>query len=91
MRKYPDRAAAYGIVAAAKAFASEKLTEAGRNEFIEMAKRHMVEKIMAGQQIQGPKIYLAPTRTIDVSGQTKTAVEVDQGKSPRAKAVERER
>lgn len=92
VEKYPDLAAAYGIVAAAKAFAADKLPEAARKDFVEMARRHMVEKIMAGQQIHGPKIYLAPTKTIDVGDQTKTAVEaVDQGKSPRAKVVERER
>lgn len=92
VEKYPDLAAAYGIVAAAKAFAAEKLPEAAHKDFVEMARRHIVEKIMAGQQIQGPKIYSAPTRTIDVGDKTKTAPEaVDQGKSPRAKAVERER
>lgn len=92
VEKYPDLAAAYGIVAAAKAFAADKLPEAARKDFVEMARQHMVEKIMAGQQIQGPKIYLAPTKTIDVSDQTKTAAEaMDRGKSPRAKAVEKER
>lgn len=92
VKKYPDLAAAYGIVAAAKAFAADKLPEVARKDFVEMARRHMVEKIMAGQQIQGPKIYLEPTRTNDVGDQTKTAPEaVDQGKSPRAKVVDRER
>lgn len=92
VEKYPDLAAAYGIVAAAKAFAADKLPEVARKDFVEMARRHMIEKIMAGQQIQGPKIYLAPTKTIDVGDQTKTAPEaVDQGRSPRAKVAERER
>jgi hypothetical protein len=92
VEKYPDLASAYGIVAAAKAFAADKLPEAARKDFVEMAKRHMVEKIMVGQQIQGPKIYMAPTKTVDIADQTKTTAEpVDQGKSPRAKAVERER
>lgn len=89
--KYPDLAAAYGIVAAAKAFAADKLPEAARKDFVEMARRHMVEKIMAGQQIQGPKIYLTPTKTLDVGDQTETAKTIDRGRSPRAKAVERER
>lgn len=75
VKRYPDLAAAYGIVAAAKSFASEKLPEASRNEFIEMARRHIVEKIMAGQQIQGPKIYLEPSRTTDVGGQNRKAAE----------------
>jgi hypothetical protein len=92
VKKYPDLAAAYGIVAAAKAFAADKLPEDARDEFVNMARRHMIEKIMAGEQIQGPKIYLAPTKTTDVGNRTKTAeAGVDKGKLPRAKAVKRER
>lgn len=92
VKKYPDLAKAYGVVAAARAFASEKLPEASRNEFVEMAKRHMAEKITTGQQIQGPKIYLEPSKTIDtrdkVEGATKA---VDRSQAPGPKAVNRER
>ncbi|MEH6433849.1 LPD7 domain-containing protein [Massilia sp. DD77] len=92
VKKYPDLAAAYGIVAAAKAFAIDKLPEAARDDFVDIAKRHMVEKILAGEHIQGPKIYLTPAKTPDVGDQTITATDSpDQGKTPRAKAVERER
>lgn len=92
VKKYPDLAAAYGIIAAAKAFATDKLPEAARGEFVDMARRHMVEKIMAGEQIQGPKIYLAPAKAVEVGDQIKmSAAAVDQGRTARAKAVERER
>lgn len=92
VRKYPDLASAYGVVAAAKAFASEKLPEASRDEFIEMARRHMTEKIAAGQQIQGPRIYLEPTKTVDARAPVKSATEaVDRERPPGPKAVNRER
>jgi len=75
VKKYPDLAKSYGVVAAAKAFASEKLPQASRDEFIEMARQHMVAKVTTGQQIQGRKIYLEPAITIDACGQVKTAAE----------------
>ena len=92
VRKYPDLAGAYGVVAAAKAFAFEKLPEASRNEFIDMARRHMAEKITAGQQIQGPRIYVEPTKTVDTCGPGKSATStVDRERPPGPKAVNRER
>ena len=92
VKKYPDLAKAYGVVAAAKAFASEKLPEASRDEFVEMAKRHMAEKITTGQQINGPKIYLEPTKTIDARDQAKEATKAVERRQPLGpKAVNRER
>ncbi|MDY0977699.1 LPD7 domain-containing protein [Massilia sp. CFBP9012] len=92
VKKYPDLAKAYGVVAAARAFAFEKLPEASRNEFVEMAKRHMVEKITTGQQIHGPKIYLEPTKTIDARDKVAVATAaVDRTQPPGTKAVNRER
>ncbi len=92
VKKYPDLAKAYGVVAAAKAFASEKLPEASRDEFVEMAKRHMAEKITTGQQIHGPKIYLEPTKTIDAGDQVAEATQaIDQRHPPGPKVVNRER
>lgn len=89
--KYPDLAGAYGIVAAARAFATEKLPEASRNEFTEMVRRHVFEKITAGQQIQGPKIYSEPTKTIDVGDRLKSPLEpVDRGKWAQVKSMGRE-
>jgi hypothetical protein len=92
VKKYPDLAKAYGVVAAAKAFAAEKLPEASRDEFVEMAKRHMAEKIATGQQIQGPKMYLEPSKTMDARDQVKAATEAaDRRQPPGPKAVNRER
>ncbi|WP_208281627.1 LPD7 domain-containing protein [Massilia oculi] len=92
VKKYPDLAKAYGVVAAARAFASEKLPEASRNDFVKMAKRHMAEKITSGQQIHGPKIYLEPTKTIDSRDRVEVATEaVDRSQPPGPKAVNRER
>lgn len=42
--KYTDLAKAYGVVAAAQAFASEKMLQALRDEIIEMVIRHIFEK-----------------------------------------------
>lgn len=92
VKKYPELAKAYGVVAAARAFASEKLPEASRNEFVEMAKRHMAEKITTGQQIHGPKIFLEPTKTFDARDKFEEATEaVDRSQPPGPKAVNRER
>jgi len=92
VKQYPDLAAAYGIVAAAETFATEKLPEAAREEFVALARRHVVEKIMAGTQIQGPKIYMASTKTVDINDRTTTAdATVDSVKFDRAKGIETER
>ncbi len=93
VKKYPDLAAAYGIVEAAKRFASEKLPETAHEEFVGMARNHVIQKITAGEQIQGPRIYMAPAKAINVDKQTKAAaiVGLEQGKSPREKAIVKER
>ncbi len=92
VKKYPDLAPAYGVVAAAEAFATDRLPEEAREEFVQMARRHMVEKITSGTQIRGPKIYSVPTKTTDIDTHTKTVDKViDQGKPPKARTVERDR
>lgn len=92
VKKYPDLAAAYGIIAAARAFAADKLSESARDEFIEMARRHVIRKIAADEQIKGLKIYVAPTRTTEVGDPSGTGLTTaDLGKSAGAKAVERGR
>jgi hypothetical protein len=93
VKKYPDLAAAYGIVEAAKRFASEKLPETAHEEFVNMARNHVIQKIATGEHIQGPRIYLAPAKNIDVDRQTKAdaIVGLEQGKSPREKAIAKER
>jgi hypothetical protein len=93
VKKYPDLAAAYGIVEAAKRFASEKLPETAQAEFVGMARNHVIQKITAGEQIQGPRIYVPPAETIDVDKQIKAPAIVgsERGKSPREKAIAKER
>jgi len=92
VKKYPDLAAAYGIIAAARAFAAERLPDVSHEEFVDLARRHVVEKIMGGMQIQGPKIYSAAAKTQDVNERSKSEGEaVAQGKAPLAMLLEREK
>jgi len=92
VKKYPELAAAYGIIAAAKVFAADKLPECTRDEFINMAERHVMERIMGGGQIQGPKIYVAPARAKDIGDHAESVSEVsDQGTSRRVKVAEKEK
>jgi len=93
VKKYPELAAAYGMIAAARVFAADKLPEATRDEFVNMAERHVVERIMGGGQIQGPKIYVAPARGKDVGDHAESIPELpDQGTSHRLKvAADKER
>ncbi len=70
VEKYPDLAAAYGIVAAAKAFAADKLPEGARKDFVEMARRHMVDKIMVGHRSRGRKFtWRLPKLSMSTTGQ----------------------
>ena len=62
MRKHPDLAPAYGVVDAAKKFAETSLPEEAREEFIGLARRHVIQTIIAGGSVKGPKIYLAPNK-----------------------------
>lgn len=92
VKKYPDLAAAYGIIAAARAFAAEKLPDVSHEEFVDLARRHVVEKIMGGKQIQGPKIYSAVDKSRDVNERSESEGEaVGQGKAPPARSLEKER
>ena len=93
VKKYPDLVGAYGIVEAAKAFAVEKLPEAARDEFVGMARRHVMHKIITGDTVKGPKIYMATAKTREAADSAMTSVQgaADLGKSPRTKEVPRER
>lgn len=88
VKTYPDLAAAYGIMAAARAFAADKLPESTHKEFVDMARRHMVEKIMAGEQIHGPKIYLTPTRTTELGGPAATGTTAQEHQGAAKRTVE---
>jgi hypothetical protein len=93
VKKHPDLAPGYGIVDAAKKFADANLPESAREEFIGLARRHVMQKIIAGEPIKGPHIYLTPDKAkvkpvLDVgAGQGSR----HEGKSPRAKEVARDR
>jgi hypothetical protein len=93
VKKHPDLAPGYGIVDAAKKFAEANLPESAREEFIGLARRHVMQKIIAGEPIKGPQIYLTPEKSKDKPVQDVGAVKGsrDEGKSPRAKEVARDR
>lgn len=93
VKKHPDLAPGYGIVDAAKKFAEANLPESAREEFIGLARRHVMQKIIAGEPIKGPQIYLTPEKSKDNPVQDVGAVKGsrDEGKSPRAKEVARDR
>lgn len=55
VRKYPDLARVYGVVEAAKAFAAETLPQAVREEFVGLARRHVMQKILEGEVVKGQR------------------------------------
>lgn len=87
-KKYPELAGAIGLVEEARAFAAERLPAAEREVFVGLARRHVIQQIMAGQQVKGPQAYLGPVNAKD-AGQAKEGQ--NQGKPARAKEVARER
>jgi hypothetical protein len=93
VEKHPDLAPAYGVIDAAQKFAEEKLPPGVRDEFVGIARRHVIQKITAGEVVKGPRIYLAADKTKDRNSETELAAgnTVDRGKPPRAKDVSRER
>lgn len=93
VKKHPDLAPGYGIVDAAKKFAEASLPESAREGFIGLARRHVMQKIIAGEPIKGPQIYLTPEKAKEKPVQDVGAAHGsrDEGKSPRAKEAARER
>jgi hypothetical protein len=93
VKKHPDLAPGYGIVDAAKKFADANLSESAREEFIGLARRYVMQKIIAGVPIKGPQIYMTPEKAKDKPVQDVGAAQGsrDEGKSPRAKEVARDR
>jgi hypothetical protein len=91
VKQYPELAGALGMVEAAKAFAAEKLPEGSRDEFIGIARRHEMQKILTGEQSKGPKILVAPAQAKEAGEPAKAAEGVDLGKSARDRAPARER
>lgn len=93
MKKFPELAQAYGVVDAAKKFAEANLPQDVRDEFVSLARRHVMQKILAGEQVKGPQIYTAPAKVKDgvEQGQAQERPAVDLGKDVRSKEVARER
>jgi hypothetical protein len=93
VKQYPELAPAYGVVDAAKKFAETNLPEAAREEFVGLARRHVIQKIIAGEAVKGPRIYLVPAKDKPASERAENPAQelVDLGKSPRSKEVSRER
>jgi len=91
VKKYPDLAGAYGLIEAAKSFASQNLPESARDEFVGMARRHVIQKIAVGEEVAGPKIFTSPPK-VKASAEQRTSVQsVDLGKSLRTKQPVKER
>lgn len=93
VKKYPELSAAYGLVEAARAFATEYLPEPTREVFVGMARRHVIETITAGEQVKGPKIFATPARGREVAEQAEAPASesVRHGQAARTKEVVRER
>lgn len=87
VKMHPELAQAFGVVEAAKKFAEANLSEAVRDEFISLARRHVMQKILAGEQVKGPKVYMAPPKTKDSADQTwqRPQRSRDIDKAPRAR------
>jgi hypothetical protein len=93
LKNHPELAPAYGVVDVARKFAEAHLPEEAREEFVGLARRHVIQKIVTGEAVKGPKIYVAHARSKNAPEQTPAVAKetIDQGKSPRAKEVVKER
>lgn len=93
VKKHPDLAPAYGVLDAAKKFAEANLSEEFREEFIGLARRHVMNKIISGQAIVGPKVYTTHTKPKEVEdkamGQSDNRTTVT--KLPRTKEIARDK
>ncbi|WP_413674399.1 LPD7 domain-containing protein [Massilia cellulosiltytica] len=93
LKNHPELAPAYGVVDVARKFAEAHLPEEAREEFVGLARRHVIQKIVTGESVKGPKIYVAHARSRPAPEQTSAVAKeaIDQGESPRAKEVAKER
>jgi hypothetical protein len=93
LKYHPELAPVYGVVDVAKKFAEAHLPEEAREEFVGLARRHVMQKIITGESVKGPKIYVEHAKSRKANDQTSAlAREPDvQNKSPRAKEVVKER
>ena len=63
LKNHPELAPAYGVVDVARKFAEAHLPEDAREEFVGLARRHVIQKIVTGESVKGPKIYIAHARS----------------------------
>jgi hypothetical protein len=93
LKNHPELAPAYGVVEVARKFAEAHLPEDAREEFVGLARRHVIHKIVTGESVKGPKIYVqhAKSRTAADQVSAVTKESIDQGKAPRTKEVAKER
>jgi hypothetical protein len=93
LKNHPELAPAYGVVDVARKFAEAHLPEDAREEFVGLARRHVIQKIVTGESVKGPKIYVEHARSRNAADQTSAVAKetVDQGKSPRTREVTKER
>lgn len=93
VKKYPDLVGAYGIVEAAKTFALERLPELVREEFVGIARQHVLQKIAAGQVVQGPKVFVNHSKVAVADAPTKSsgAGSTDKVKEQPKKQIVRDR
>lgn len=67
IKKHPELAPAYGVIDAAKKFAESNLPEEAKEEFVGLARQHVINKIMSGDAVVGPKVYSAPSKAKHVA------------------------
>jgi len=93
LKNNPELAPAYGVVDVARKFAEAHLPEEAREEFVGLARRHVLQKIVTGEAVKGPKIYVAHAKSRKASDREPEVAKeaIDQGKAPRAKEVAKER
>jgi hypothetical protein len=93
VRIHPDLAPAYGVMDAAKKFAERNLPEDARDEFIGLARRNVMNNIISGEAVVGPKVYMEAPRQKQVIDRVQItagkASKID--KAPRTKEIAREK
>jgi len=93
LKNHPDLAPAYGVVEVARKFAEAHLPEDAREEFVGLARRHVIQKIVTGEIVKGPKIYVEHAKSRKAGDRMPEVANeaIDQSMSPRAKEVAKER
>jgi len=93
LKNHPELAPAYGVVDVARKFAEAHLPEEAREEFVGLARRHVLQKIVTGETVKGPKIYMSHAKSRKANDREPEVAKeaIDQGKAPRAKEVAKER